>query len=143
MDVGQVQTRSVRWGILLLMLAAAAFGVGLVGAADKAHSAAEPWDGKWDTNWGNVKFFQDGSQIDGRWECNCPEGKKAVISGRASEIQGGISSIDGSWKCPGAGPAGRGEFSIFADFDKKKRFRGSYWVKGHESEGERWVGDKE
>ena len=143
MKVDQAQTRSARGGILLLMLATAAFGVGLLGFADNAKSAAEPWDGKWDTNWGNVKFFQDGSQIDGKWECNCPDGRKAVISGIASEIQGGLDGIQGNWKCPGAGPAGRWEFSIFADFDKKKRFRGSYWVKGHEGDSERWVGDKE
>ena len=144
MYVGQVQTRSVRGSVLfLLLLAAAALGVGLLGPVDSARSAGEPWDGKWETNWGTVRFFQDGRDIDGNWECNCPDGRKAVITGRASELADGIDGIEGNWRCPGAGPAGRGTFSIFADFMKKKRFRGSYSVKGPESDAEKWVGDKE
>lgn len=144
MNVNRVRRRWGRRGVLL-MLATAASWVGLFGVPGEARAAAERWDGKWDTNWGNVRFFQDGSEIDGRWECNCPDGRKAVIDAFLQSRGPGPAeeTVRGGWKCPGAGPEGRGDFRITADFDKKKRFRGRFWADADSENKQKWVGDKE
>lgn len=145
MRVSQAQARLAHRGIVLSILATAAFGVSLLGLASDAYSAPERWDGKWDTNWGSVKLFQDAEEIDGHWECNCPDGRKAVVNavifiyGPGPEEE----TLHGSWKCPGAGAEGRGEFRIHADFAKKKRFKGKYWADGDRDNKVKWVGDKE
>ena len=151
MEAHHVQARPMRRGVLRLMLAAAAFGVGLLGLPGEA--AARPWgdkperwDGKWDTNWGNVRLFQDEGDIDGRWECNCPDGRKAVVNAVVFLFgpEPKEETLHGWWKCPGSeGPEGHGEFRIHADFAKKKRFRGRYWTNADRDNKVKWVGDKE
>jgi hypothetical protein len=106
----------------------------------------EPLDGKWDTNWGLVKIFQDDIDVDGWWECNCPDGRKAVINAELNDNADGdlvYKNVDGRWKCPGAEDA-RGRFEV--DFRlklDKPRLVGHFWTKGNRDEQERWVGEKE
>jgi hypothetical protein len=128
------------------MLACATLVIAFFSMAGSASSEKEdPLDGKWDTNWGLVKIFQNDDQIDGWWECNCPNGRRAVIEAELNEKFNGdlvYQDVTGDWKCPGAGEDARGRFEI--DFRREKtKFVGHYWTKGNRSDWERWSGEKE
>ena len=124
--------------IACLTLAVAFFS--MVGAASSEKE--DPLDGKWDTNWGLVKLFQDDQDVDGWWECNCPNGRRAVIDFELNEKFNGdliYEDVTGNWKCPGAGEDARGRFKITFRREKTK-FAGRYWTKGERDDWERWQG---
>ncbi len=127
------------------MIACATLVVAFFSMASFANSEKQdPLHGKWDTNWGLIKIFQDDDQLDGWWECNCPDGRRAVIRAELNENADGdlvYKDVDGHWKCRGF-EEDRGGFEINFK-DGKTRFGGHYWVKGNRDEQERWVGEKE
>ncbi len=127
------------------MTACATLVVAFFSMAGSASSEKEdPLDGKWDTNWGLVKIFQDDIDVDGWWECSCPDGRKAVINAELNEKHDGdlvYKDVEGRWKCPGSDDA-RGRFEITFRAEKTK-FSGHFWSKGNRDDWERWAGEKE
>lgn len=128
------------------MIACATLVVAFFSMAGSANSEKEdPLDGKWDTNWGLIKIFQDDIEVDGWWECNCPDGRKAVLRAQLRDnFEGDIvyKNVGGSWKCPGSEDA-RGRFEVDFRFRAKTKFEGHFWTKGDKEDKERWVGVKE
>ena len=128
-----------------MMIACATLVVAFFSMAGFANSETEnPLRGKWDTNWGLIRIFQDDDQIDGWWECNCPDGRRAVFSAELNEQFDGdlvYKDVVGYWKCRGF-KDDRGRFEINFK-DGKTRFGGHFWEYGDKGDWQRWVGEKE